>query len=57
MKTVKLKDGTVIKVVYPEEVEFTLTQEDKEMDARVCEAVRAAIEKQRFLEDLKRNKI
>ena len=34
MKTVKLKDGTVVKVVYPEEVEFTLTQEDKEMDAR-----------------------
>lgn len=57
MKTVKLKDGTVIKVVYPDEVEFTLTQEDKEMDARVREAVRAAIEKQKFLENLKRNKI
>lgn len=57
MKTVKLKDGTVIKVVYPEEVEFTLTQEDKEMDARAREAVRVAIEKQRFLENLKRNKI
>ena len=57
MKTVKLKNGTVIKVVYPEEVEFTLTQEDKEMDARAREAVRVAIEKQKFLENLKRNKI
>lgn len=57
MKTVKLKNGTVIKVVYPEEVEFTLTQEDKEMDARACEAVRVAIEKQKFLENLKKNKI
>jgi len=56
MKTVKLKDGRVIKVVYPEEVEFTLTQEDKEMDARAREAVRAAIEKQKFLENLKKNK-
>lgn len=57
MKTVKLKDETVIKIVYPEEIEFTLTQEDKEMDARACEAIRVAIEKQRFLENLKRNKI
>lgn len=57
MKTVKLKDGRVIKVVYPEEVELTLTQEDKEMDARAREAVRVAIEKQKFLENLKRNKI
>ena len=57
MKTVKLKNGMVIKVVYPEEVEFTLTQEDKEMDARAREAVRVAIEKQKFLENLKKNKI
>ena len=57
MKTVKLENGTVIKVVYPEEVESTLTQEDKEMDARAREAVRVAIEKQKFLENLKKNKI
>lgn len=57
MKTVKLKDGRVIKVVYPEEVEFTLTQEDKEMDARACFAVRAAIEKTQFLESLRQSKI
>lgn len=57
MKTVKLKDGRVIKVVYPEEVEFTLTQEDKEMDARARFAVRAAIEKTQFLESLRQSKI
>lgn len=57
MKTVELENGMVITVVSPEEVSSVLTPEDKEMDSRVRFAVRAAIEKTQFLENLKRSKI
>ena len=57
MKTVKLENGMIINVVYPNEVSSVLTPEDKEMDSRVCFAIRAAIEKTRFLEGLRRSKI
>jgi hypothetical protein len=57
MKTVKLENGMVVNVVYPDEVSSVLTPEDKEMDSRVCFAVRAAIEKAQFLESLRRSKI
>lgn len=57
MKTVKLKNGMVVNVVYPEEVSSVLTDEDKEYDARAQEAVRAAIAKTKFLENLRRSKI
>ena len=57
MKTVKLENGMVVTVVSPEEVSSVLTPEDKEMDARARFAVRAAIEKTQFLENLKRSKI
>ena len=57
MKTVKLKNGMVVNVVYPDEVSSVLTPEDKEMDARAQFAVRAAIEKAQFLESLRRSKI
>ncbi len=46
MRVIVLKDGNsekVVKVVYPDEVFSYLTEEDKEMDERVCKAVRAAI--------------
>ena len=48
MKTVKL-NGKEIKVVYLDELDSVLTEEDKEMDERVREAIRAAIEKEKFL--------
>ncbi len=54
MKTVRLKNGMVISVVYPEETDSVLTNEDREMDLRVQEAVRAAIEKTKFLESLRK---
>ncbi len=57
MKTIKLENGMVITVVSPEEVSSVLTDEDKEMDARACFAVRAAIEKTQFLESLRQSKI
>lgn len=57
MKTVKLENGMVVNVVYPEEVSSVLTDEDKEYDARAQEAVRAAIAKTKFLENLRRSKI
>lgn len=57
MKTVELENGMVITVVSPEEVSSVLTPEDKEMDSRVRFAVRTAIEKTQFLENLKRSKI
>ena len=57
MKTVKLENGMVINVVYPDEVSSVLTPEDKEMDARAQFAVRAAIEKAQFLESLRHSKI
>lgn len=57
MKTVELENGMVITVVSPEEVSSVLTPEDKEMDSRVRFAVRAAIEKTQFLENLKYSKI
>ena len=53
MKTVKLENGMVVNVVYPDEVSSVLTSEDKEMDARALFAVHAAIEKTRFLESLR----
>ena len=53
MKTVRLKNGMVVSVVYPEEVDSVLTNEDREMDLRVQEAVRAAIKKTKFLESLR----
>lgn len=57
MKTVKLENGMIINVVYPNEVSSVLTPEDKEMDSRVRFAVHAAIEKTRFLESLRYSKI
>ena len=57
MKTVKLENGMVVNVVYPDEVSSVLTDEDKEYDARAQEAVRAAIAKIKFLENLRRSKI
>lgn len=57
MKTVELENGMVITVVSPEEVSSVLTPEDKEMDSRIRFAVRAAIEKTQFLENLKYSKI
>lgn len=54
MKTVKLENGMVVSVVYPKEVDSVLTDEDREMDLRVQEAVRAAIEKTKFLESLRK---
>ena len=48
MKTVKL-NGKEIKVVYSDELDSVLTEEDKEMDERAREAVRVAIEKEKFL--------
>lgn len=57
MKTVKLENGMVAKVVYPEEVDLVLTPEDREMDARAREAVRVAVEKTEFLKKLRENKI
>ena len=57
MKTVKLENGMVVNVVYPDEVSSVLTDEDREMDARAQFAVRAAIEKAQFLESLRRSKI
>lgn len=53
MKTVKLINGMVVNVVYPDEVFSILTNEDKEMDARACEAVCAAIAKAEFLSQFK----
>jgi hypothetical protein len=57
MKTVKLENGMVVNVVYPDEVSSVLTDEDKEMDARARFAVRAAIEKTRFLENLRHSNL
>lgn len=57
MKTVKLKNGMVVQVVYPEEVDLVLTPEDREMDARAREAVSVAVEKTEFLRKLRENKI
>lgn len=57
MKTVKLENGMVINVVYPEEADSVLTDEDRKMDLRVCEAIRAAIKKTKFLESLRHSKI
>ena len=54
MKTVRLKNGMVVSVVYPEEVDSVLTDEDREMDLRAREAVRAAIERTKFLESLRK---
>ena len=54
MKTIKLGNGMVINVVYPEEVNSVLSDEDREMDIRVREAVRAAIERTKFLESLRK---
>lgn len=54
MKTVKLENGTIIKVVYPKEKDLVLTTEDKEMDIRAQEAVRAAVEKIKFLKSLRK---
>ena len=54
MKTIKLENGTVVNVVYPEEVDLVLTAEDKEMDTRAREAVRAAVERNKFLESLRK---
>ena len=48
MKTINVNDKEV-KVVYPDELDSVLTEEDKEMDARAREAVRVAIEKEKFL--------
>lgn len=52
MQVIVLKDRNsekVVKVVYPDEVSSYLTEEDKEMDERACEAVRTAIAKAEFL--------
>lgn len=54
MKTIKLENGMVINVVYPEEVNSVLSDEDREMDIRVREAVCAAIERTKFLESLRK---
>lgn len=56
MKTIELENGMVITVVSPEEAPSVLTSEDKEMDARVSFAIRAAIEKTQFLESLRYSK-
>lgn len=54
MKIVRLKNGMVVSVVYPEEVDSVLTDEDREMDLRAREAVRVAIERTKFLESLRK---
>ena len=55
MKTIRLENGMVVSVVYPEETDSVLTDEDREMDLRVHEAVRAAIKKTKFLESLRKS--
>ena len=49
MTIVKLDNGKEVKVIYPNEVNDYLTEEDKEMDRRAKEAVRAAVAKLKFL--------
>ena len=51
MKIVKLANGLKVKIVYPNEVNEYLTDEDKEMDRRAKEAIRVAIEKHKFLKN------
>ena len=53
METVKLKNGLKVNIVYPNEVNDFLSDEDKEMDSRAREAIRAAIRKTNFLKSLK----
>ena len=53
METVKLSNGLKVNIVYPNEVEKYLSDEDKEMDRRAREAIRAAIAKHKFLKKQK----
>ena len=49
METIKLKNGLKVNIVYPNEANDFLSDEDKEMDSRAREAIRAAIRKTKFL--------
>ena len=41
-------NGQIIQVIEKDEADQYLSESDKEMDARACEAVRVAIEKAKF---------
>ena len=49
MTTIKLNNGKTLKVISSNEEPYTPTSEDKDMDARAHQAVKAAIEKTEFL--------